>query len=242
MLGEFQTLVNPAPPIPPFIAVLTGITDAMVATAPPTRGRAAGVPRVRRAAPCWSPTTRRSTSASSRRPASAHGYAWPGFEVVDTALLARRVLTRDEAPRLQAGHPCPRCFRASTMPNHRALDDARATVDVLHGLIERLGNARRAHRWRSCATFSAQGQRPRSGASGTWPTGLPHAPGVYVFNDARGRVLYVGKRADMRTRVRTYFTASETRSPDGRDGRLAAESVTASCAPRRSRPRSASCG
>jgi DNA polymerase-3 subunit epsilon len=30
-------------------------------------------------------------------------------------------------------------FGASTSPTHRALDDARATVDVLHGIIERLG-------------------------------------------------------------------------------------------------------
>ena len=31
VLGEFHTLVNPGSPIPPFITVLTGITDAMVA-------------------------------------------------------------------------------------------------------------------------------------------------------------------------------------------------------------------
>src|SRR5690606_1694080 len=34
VLGEFQTLVNPHSAIPPFIAVLTGISDAMVADAP----------------------------------------------------------------------------------------------------------------------------------------------------------------------------------------------------------------
>jgi DNA polymerase-3 subunit epsilon len=34
VLGEFHTLVNPGSPIPPFITVLTGITDAMVAPAP----------------------------------------------------------------------------------------------------------------------------------------------------------------------------------------------------------------
>ncbi len=34
VLGELHTLVNPRELIPPFIAVLTGITDAMVATAP----------------------------------------------------------------------------------------------------------------------------------------------------------------------------------------------------------------
>jgi DNA polymerase-3 subunit epsilon len=35
VLGEFQTLVNPHTAIPPFIAVLTGITNSMVADAPP---------------------------------------------------------------------------------------------------------------------------------------------------------------------------------------------------------------
>src|SRR5687767_12078160 len=35
VLGEFQTLVKPGVAIPPFIALLTGINDAMVATAPP---------------------------------------------------------------------------------------------------------------------------------------------------------------------------------------------------------------
>ncbi|MGA9346258.1 MAG: exonuclease domain-containing protein, partial [Nocardioidaceae bacterium] len=34
VLGEFQTLVRPSDPIPPFISVLTGITNAMVAGAP----------------------------------------------------------------------------------------------------------------------------------------------------------------------------------------------------------------
>jgi DNA polymerase-3 subunit epsilon len=37
VLGEFQTLVNPTGPIAPFVAVLTGITDLMVAAAPPIK-------------------------------------------------------------------------------------------------------------------------------------------------------------------------------------------------------------
>ena len=43
---------------------------------------------------------------------------------------------------------------------------------------------------------------------------FPDAPGVYVFVDARGRALYVGKAARLRTRVRSYL------SPGG-DGRAA---------------------
>ncbi len=54
-------------------------------------------------------------------------------------MLARRVLTRDEVPNCKLA-TLARHFHAQTEPNHRALADARATVDVLHALIARLGN------------------------------------------------------------------------------------------------------
>lgn len=41
---------------------------------------------------------------------------------------------------------------------------------------------------------------------------LPDAPGVYLFKDAHGTVIYVGKAKSLRDRVRTYFTARD----DGR--------------------------
>ncbi|MDX6490595.1 MAG: excinuclease subunit, partial [Gaiellaceae bacterium] len=43
--------------------------------------------------------------------------------------------------------------------------------------------------------------------------GLPATPGVYLFRDERGEVLYVGKAKSLRSRVRSYFQASaDTRS------------------------------
>ncbi|HVG93457.1 MAG TPA: excinuclease ABC subunit UvrC [Planctomycetota bacterium] len=40
---------------------------------------------------------------------------------------------------------------------------------------------------------------------------LPAAPGVYVFKDAEGRALYVGKASDLRARVRQYVLGNDTR-------------------------------
>jgi DNA polymerase-3 subunit epsilon len=55
--------------------------------------------------------------------------------------------------------------------------------------------------------------------------GLPSEPGVYLFKDGDGRVLYVGTSINIRTRVRSYFTASEQRTRMAEMVRLA-ESVT----------------
>jgi DNA polymerase-3 subunit epsilon len=211
VLGEFQTLVNPHTEIPPFIAVLTGISNSMVSEAPPIDSAlpaflefAAGTVLVAHNAPF--------DVGFLRHFAERQGRSWPRFEVVDTAKLARRVITRDDAPNCKLSS-LARAFRSTTTPNHRALSDARATVDVLHGLMERLGGLG-VHTLEELQTFSSRvstAQRKKRHLA----EGLPHAPGVYLFRDDRGQVLYVGTSRDLRTRVRSYFTASETRSRMG---------------------------
>jgi len=211
VLGEFQTLVNPHAAIPAFIAVLTGITNSMVATAP----------SIEAALPQFLEFARGSVLVAHNAPfdvgflkhfCEQQQRAWPGFEVVDTAKLARRVITRDDAPNCKLSSLAV-TFGATTTPNHRALSDARATVDVLHGLIGRLGNLG-VHTLEELQTFtsrvSAKVRRKRHLAEP-----LPHAPGIYLFEDAAGHVLYVGTSRDLRSRVRSYFTASETRTRMG---------------------------
>jgi excinuclease ABC subunit C len=50
---------------------------------------------------------------------------------------------------------------------------------------------------------------------------LPDSPGVYIFKDAAGAVLYVGKATSLRSRVRSYFL--ESRWMDTKTGSLARE-------------------
>jgi DNA polymerase-3 subunit epsilon len=226
VLGEFQTLVNPHQAIPPFIAVLTGITDSMVATAP----------RIEQVLPQFLEFAQGCVLVAHNAPfdvgflrhfAEQQGRPWPRFEVLDTAKLARRVITRDDAPNCKLSSLAI-AFGATTTPNHRALSDARATVDVLHGLMGRLGNLG-VHTLEELQTFSSRvtsAQRRKRHLAEQ----LPHAPGVYLFEDDRGRVLYVGTSRDLRTRVRTYFTASETRSRMGEMVGLAATVTGIECA------------
>jgi DNA polymerase-3 subunit epsilon len=221
-LGEFQTLVNPHTQIPAFIAVLTGITNTMVADAPP----------IESALPAFLEFAQGSVLVAHNAPfdvgflqhfAQLQQRPWPAFEVLDTAKLARRVVTRDETPNCKLSS-LARLFNSGTTPNHRALADARATVDVLHGLMERLGGLG-VHTLEELQTFSSR-VSPATRRKRYLAEALPHAPGVYLFRDASERVLYVGTSRDLRTRVRSYFTVSETRSRMG-EMVAAAESVTA---------------
>ncbi|WP_285703477.1 DEDD exonuclease domain-containing protein [Microtetraspora sp. NBRC 16547] len=207
VLGEFATLVDPGGPIPPFISVLTGITDAMVVAAPK-------MPEV---VPSFLEFITGAALVAHNAPfdmsflkaaCAAAGYPPPVNPVVDTADLARRVLTRDETPNCKLS-TLARLFRSATEPHHRALADARATVDVLHGLIGRVGSYG-VHTLEDLRSFvrapSPEQQRKRHLAQS-----VPSAPGVYVFEDAKGEALYIGKSSNLRNRVRSYFTASETR-------------------------------
>lgn len=207
VLGELQTLVDPGTPVPAAISALTGITTSMVRGAPTIAEVlpaflefAAGAVLVAHNAPF--------DVGFLRAAAAQHGHPWPAVRVVDTVALARRALTRDDVPNNKLGTLAAH-FRAAVTPSHRALDDARATVDVLHGLLDRLG-ALGVTTLEDLAT-AADPVPPARRQRRHLAEGLPDRPGVYQFVDARGEVLYVGTSTNIRTRVRSYFTAAESR-------------------------------
>ena len=212
VVGELQTLVRPDQPIPAMIQVLTGISQQMVASAPRLDEVLPAFAEFAAGAPLVAHNARFDVGFLKRGYAEV-GLTWPRPSVVDTVALARCALLRDEVRNCKlatlAAH-----FGAATVPNHRALSDARATVDVLHGLLERVGNLG-VHTLEDLLEFTLQ-VSPDRRAKRTWAHDLPERPGVYYFvreDEGRGEeVLYVGKSNNLRRRVRSYFSAGEKRA------------------------------
>ncbi len=207
VLGEFATLVDPRRSIPPQIVQLTGITTAMVSDAP----------TIDAVLPMFLEFARDSVLVAHnagfdigflRAAAQQCDIAWPQPQVLCTVRLARRVLSREEAPSVRLA-ALAGLFAVATQPTHRALDDARATVDVLHALIERVGN-QGVHTYSELRNYLPD-VTPTQRRKRVLAAGLPHRPGVYLFRGPSGEVLYVGTAVDLRRRVGQYFTGADPR-------------------------------
>lgn len=208
VLGEFATLVQPDAPIPAHIQALTGITHSMVVDAPSVAGAVAA----------FGEFAGDSVLVAHNAPydlgflkaaCARHDLTWFPGRSLDTARLARVALQRGEVRNCKlstlAAH-----FHSPVVPEHRALADARATTHVLHRLFERIGSMG-VHTWSDLRAFvsrvSAEQRAKRHLADG-----LTTGPGVYTFVDQQGAALYIGTSRNVRNRVRTYFTATETRA------------------------------
>lgn len=208
VLGELATLVDPGRSIPPQIVALTGITTAMVCDAP----------RIENVLPAFLEFSRGAVLVAHnagfdigflRAAAERCTITWPKPPVLCTVKLARRVLTREEAPSVRLS-ALARLFGASTTPTHRALDDARATVDVLHGLIERVGN-QGVHTYTELRSYLPD-VTPAQRRNRHLAAALPPRPGVYLFRGPGSGVLYIGTAGNLRRRVGQYFNGADPRT------------------------------
>ena len=207
LLGSFQTLVDPGQAIPPSITILTGITHAMIFDAP----------RIESALPMFLEFIGdaivvghnvRFDLSFLNAAAIRLGYGHLENKSVDTAALARRLI-RPEVRNLRlqtlADH-----FRSPVRPVHRALDDARATAHVLHGLLERVGSLGVTNLDDLLQLPTARGSAHYSKIKLT--ENLPRRPGIYIFRDRQSTPIYVGKATNIRTRVRSYFYGDKRRT------------------------------
>jgi len=207
LVGSFQTLVDPGLEIPPSITILTGITQAMVIDAPDIAATLPAFLEFIGDSVIVGHNVRFDLSFLNAA-AVRLGYEKLGQRSVDTAALARR-LVRTEVRSLRlrslAAH-----FRSPVTPNHRALEDARATAHVFHGLLERAGSLGVTNLDDLLMLPTARGGAHYSKIR--LAEGLPRRPGVYMFKDRDGTTIYVGKASNLHTRVRQYFYGDTRRS------------------------------
>lgn len=226
VIGEFSELIDPGTPIPPAITKLTGISGADVdgkpllgTVLPQFLDFASGTTWVAHNAPFDVGFVRAACAELS--------IAWPAPGVVDTLKLSRQLIDKREVRSHRLGSLAK--FVGSDLTNaHRALHDARATVDVLHHLLERLAglNVETNHTLKNFTSTTDPRLRERR----SMIADAPHKPGIYIFRGPNGDPLYIGKATDLRTRLGQYFTGADPRRRIGEMVLLSESVETVQCA------------
>jgi DNA polymerase III subunit epsilon len=205
-VDSFQSLVNPGVALPDPVARLTGLREQEL-----------------RSAPSVSSVLRRFLAFAGDDLLVAHNARFDqrflerqlllmhdrrlSEPPLCTAALARRLL--EGRVRRVGLASLAYFFDTPTRPCHRALPDAEATAQVLvHliGLAQELG-ARRLSELRALAAP----RKRRVYGKRSLARSAPTRPGVYLFRDRHGQVLYVGRARDLRARLRSYFRSERQR-------------------------------
>jgi len=202
-VGRFETLVCPRKPIPPYVATLTGISDAMVADAPGIEEVLPGF--VRFAAGAVIVAHNAAFDAALLDRASRRILGKPlGMPSLCTFKLARRLLPDVTKASLDglATH-----FGLAKSSRHRALADAELTAAVLVRLVRLLENGQ-PRSVNDLIEAQEDPSAPRQ-LSIRIPRdrleALPHSGGVFWLVDGDGQTLFVGQAEDVRARVIAYF-------------------------------------
>ncbi len=222
---RWDSLVRTNVPLRRGIQRFTGITQAMVDSAPPPDAvlpelerRLAGRVMVAHNAPFDRRVLRQAFTRV--------GLTWPDPPVICTAALARKLLPLQRERRLGA---LAEALGIEVDVAHRALADAETCARVLCALFPRLC----AHSVTVADALAllkphrqSRARAPRhrrmihhgEGIPGTASVPqldfgeLPRDPGVYLFRDRSGSALYVGKSVSIRSRARAHFAPSTPRA------------------------------
>ncbi len=204
--AEFSSLVRPRDVVPRVIVQLTGITAEMLATAP----------SIDEVIPAF-------RAFASGAVLVAHNYRFDlGFldfeaerlwgepfprPAIDTLSMARRVYPGLERHSLLylSGY-----LGTSSRPDHRAAHDASAAAEVLSAMLPELQSGGLTTVG-DLAEFCGLSDQQALASRLPLTVRVPDAPGVYVFRDEQGAVLFVGRAKCLRGRVRGHFYPSSER-------------------------------
>jgi DNA polymerase III subunit epsilon len=204
---RWSSLVGVAQPLGRGIQRFTGISQAMVNTAPAPEVVLPELARRLRGRVLLAHSARFDQRVL-RQAFSRAALTWPDPPVICTVALARRFapLQRRRGLAALAG-----ALGIEVDEVHRALPDAETCARVFCALFGRLC-ANAATLGEALGLLRARRVRPRKRIAATRPdlSGLPKDPGVYLFRDADGRPVYVGKSVCLRTRARAHFAQPST--------------------------------
>jgi DNA polymerase-3 subunit epsilon len=206
LVDSFQSLVNPGVALPEPIARLTGIRERELRTAPPVAAVVRCFLDFAGDALLVAHNARFDQRFLERQLLAMHGRRLTD-QPLCTAALARRLL--EGRIRRVGLASLAHFFGVPATPCHRALPDAEAAAQVLVrliGLAQELG-ARRLSELRALAAPRARRVYDKRALA----RGAPARPGVYLFRDRHGQVLYVGRSRDLRARLRSYFRSERQR-------------------------------
>ena len=216
--ARYSSLARPHRPIPAVIADLTGISDEMVADAPLLADAVRGFCTFAEGSVLVAHNHRFDLGFLDYEAERFLGDPFPR-PVLDTLSLARRLHPGLSHYNLRA---LSEAYETGLEPNHRALADAEATAAIFIRMLDEL-DALGVTTAADTAVYCGVARQGTLARKLTLATHMPDGPGIYLFRDAAGRVVYVGRAKDLRTRVRSYFYTSA--DPDGRTNAAATESI-----------------
>lgn len=197
IVEEFETLVNPNQAIPKYIQAFTGISNEMVQDAPQFEDIAEKVFTILQGNIFVAHNVNFDYSFVKSH-LDFYGYSFHAKKLC-TVRLSRQIFPG--FPSYSLGNLCT-SLDIDLNNRHRAGGDAAATVVLFQKLLE---NDTKDLIVASLNRNSKEQVLPPNVPKAHFDD-LPKTPGVYYFHDQKGKVIYVGKAKNIRTRVNSHFS------------------------------------
>ncbi|HRI27934.1 MAG TPA: exonuclease domain-containing protein [Chitinophagales bacterium] len=209
VLNSFTSLVNPGVKIPSFITKLTGITNEMVATAPPFEEIAQQVAQITQDA-----------VFVAHNVDFDYAFIKQEFKRLGYVFERRKLCTVNLSRKIYPGQPSYSLGAIAThfgigIPNrHRAPDDALATTYLFHKLIQL---DTQNYIQQSLDNMNIYQMLP-PGLPPDVVKNLPEETGIFYFHDVSGKVIFIDKSSDIKTRILHYL--QPTNSHKGKPAKI----------------------
>lgn len=221
VVERYHTLINPNQKIPVYITALTGISNAMVASAPLFEEVADEIYTL------LHDTVFVAHNVNFDYSFVKHHLKNAGYELnvkkLCTVRLGRRVFPG--LPSYSLGNFC-RSMGIEIENRHRAHGDAMATVELFARMLR---EGAQPHIDTMLKKASGEQWLPIHLDKKVIDE-LPACPGVYYFHNSKGKIIYVGKAINIKKRVSSHFTHNDAEKKRQNFLRLVANITCTPCA------------